>query len=108
MLAAKRLAHVAPEVDLGKCTLHLPLQKVNKAEPTLALKPRGDITRNPKQDYQWPQKGHVCPPKTFFLKNLLEGSHLRRIDSYMYTPDFQMCTILYVDLKKSNWYFAYL
>ena len=28
----------------------------NKAEPTLALKPRGDITRNPKQGYQWPQK----------------------------------------------------
>ena len=31
-------------------------QKANKAEPTLALKPRGDITRNPKQGYQWPQK----------------------------------------------------
>ena len=29
---------------------------VNKAEPTLALKPRGDVTRNPKQGYQWPQK----------------------------------------------------
>ena len=28
----------------------------NKAEPTLALKPRGDVTRNPKQGYQWPQK----------------------------------------------------
>ena len=27
----------------------------NKAEPTLALKPRGDITRNPKQRYQWRQ-----------------------------------------------------
>ena len=26
--------------------------KVNKAEPTLALKPRGEITRNPKQGYQ--------------------------------------------------------
>ena len=25
-------------------------------QPTLALKPRGDITRNPKQGYQWPQK----------------------------------------------------
>ena len=29
---------------------------VNKAEPTLALKPRGDVTRNPKQGYQWPKK----------------------------------------------------
>ena len=57
----KRLAHVAPEVDLGECTLHLPLQKVNKAEPTLALNPRGDVTRNPKQWYQWPQKRtYVC------------------------------------------------
>ena len=49
-------ASCAPEVDLGECTLHLPLQKANKAEPTLALSPRGDITRNPKQGYQWPQK----------------------------------------------------
>ena len=24
--------------------------------PTLALKPRGDVTRNPKQGCQWPQK----------------------------------------------------
>ena len=55
MLAFKRLACVAPEVDLGECTLHLPPQKVNKAEPTLALKQRSDITRNPKQGYQWPQ-----------------------------------------------------
>ena len=50
---------VAPEMDLGECTLHLPVQKANKAEPTLALKPRGNVTRNPKQGYQWPQKGHV-------------------------------------------------
>ena len=54
--AAKRSACVAPEVDLGECTFHLPLQKANKAEPTLALKPRGDVTRNTKQGYQWPPK----------------------------------------------------
>ena len=59
MPAAKRLACVAPEVDLGECTFHLPLQKVNEAEHTLALKLRGDTTRNPKQGYQWPQKRHV-------------------------------------------------
>ena len=29
-------------------------KKANKAEPTLALKPRGDVTRDPKQGYQWP------------------------------------------------------
>ena len=30
-------------------------QQINKAELTLALKPRGDVTRNPKQGYQWSQ-----------------------------------------------------
>ena len=59
MPTIKRLAGVAPEMDLWECTLHSPLQKkqqqVNKAEPSLVLKPRGDITRNPKQGYRWPQ-----------------------------------------------------
>ena len=50
MLATKRSASVAPEVDLDECTL--PPQKVNKEELTLALKPRGEFTRNPKQGYQ--------------------------------------------------------
>ena len=41
-------------------------KEANKAEPTLALKPRGDVTRNPKQGDQWPpKKGHMCPPKNF-------------------------------------------
>ena len=30
---------------------------------TLALKPRGDVTRSPKQWYQWPHKTDLCPPK---------------------------------------------
>ena len=30
------------------------LTKVSKAEPPVALDPRGDVTRNPKQGYQWP------------------------------------------------------
>ena len=68
--AAKRLALVAPEVDLRECTLHLPPQKkMNKAEPTPALKPRGGVTRNLKQGYQWPPKKDICPPKIFFEKN---------------------------------------
>ena len=58
--AAKRLAHVAPDVDLRECTFHLPPQKVNTAEP------RGDIARNPKQGYQWSQKGTCVLQK---LKN---------------------------------------
>ena len=32
---------------------------------TLPLKPRGDITRSPKQGYQWPHKKDSCPPKNF-------------------------------------------
>ena len=41
----------------------------NKAEPTLALKPRGEVTRNPKQGYQWPQK-RTCVRQKLFLKKL--------------------------------------
>ena len=39
---------------------YIRLRNVNKAEPTLTLKPRGDVTRNPKQGYQWPQKKDIC------------------------------------------------
>ena len=40
-----------------------------KAEPTLALKPRGDVTRNPKQGYQWPQNRTCeCVPAKKTLK----------------------------------------
>ena len=47
MLAIKRLAGVAPDVDLEECTLQLSLQKqANEAEQILALKHRGDVTRN--------------------------------------------------------------
>ena len=66
-LATKRSAHVASEVDLGECTWHSPLQKANKAEPTLALKPRRDVTRNPKQGCQWPQK-RICVRQKLFKK----------------------------------------
>ena len=45
----------------------------NKAEPTLALKPRGDITRSPKQGYQWPHKKHSCPPKILKKRRVYGG-----------------------------------
>ena len=67
--AAKRSACVAPEVDLGECTLHSPPQKVNKAQPNLALKPRGDVTRNPKHGYQWPQK-RTCGSQKLYKKKI--------------------------------------
>ena len=50
--------HVAPSGSQG---IHITFAaaKANKAEPTLALKPRGYVTRNPKQGYQWP-KNRTC------------------------------------------------
>ena len=53
MLALYTGKGVTPEVNLREC---MSLSSANKAEPTLALKPRGDITRSPKQGYQWPHK----------------------------------------------------
>ena len=47
MLAVKMLGGVAPGVDLGDVH-YIHLCNVNKVEPTLALKPGGDVTRNPK------------------------------------------------------------
>ena len=35
---------------------------------TLALKPRADITRSPKEGYQWPHKKDLCPPTIIFEK----------------------------------------
>ena len=65
MLATERLAGVAPEVNLRECVIHTPLLSSNKAEPTLALKPGGDVTRSPKQGYQWL---HKKDSKFFFKK----------------------------------------
>ena len=56
MLAIYTGRGVAPEVNLKECISRTPPQSLNKAEPTLALKPRGDVTRSPKQGYQWPQE----------------------------------------------------
>ena len=62
MLAIKRSAGIQPEVNLREHVIYIymPLPSANKLP--LALEPRGDITRSPKQGYQWP---HLCPPKIF-------------------------------------------
>ena len=75
MLAIKRLAGVAQQVDLREC-MHIHYNRLcnaNKAEPTLALKPKRDITRNPKQGYQWlpPKIGHVYVSSKNIQKSLL-------------------------------------
>ena len=56
MLAIYTGRDVIPEVNLREHISCMPPQSLNRAEPTLALKPRADITRSPKQGYQWPQK----------------------------------------------------
>ena len=67
-------------VDASQCSpsrgwqcvaLGMDLNNANKAESTLALKPRGDTTRTPNQGYQWPQNRTcecVRQKKTFFKK----------------------------------------
>ena len=60
MLAIKRLAGVTPEVNLREHVTCMPPLSSNKA-----LKPRGDITRSPKQGYQWPHKKDSCLPNIF-------------------------------------------
>ena len=77
MVAVKRSADEAPEVDLGECTLHSPLQKVNKAELTLALE-----SRNPKQMYQW-----SCEPLSSGAE--IKGAHLAS-GSYLRFPPFKL------------------
>ena len=37
--------------------------EVRKKGFTLALEPRADVTRSPKQWYQWPHEKDWCPPK---------------------------------------------
>ena len=57
MLALYTSKGVAPEVNLREhISRTWPPPSANKAEPTLALQPRGDFTRSPKQGYQWPHK----------------------------------------------------
>ena len=46
---------------------HMPPPNVNKSA-TLALKPRKDITRSPKQGYQCLHKIDLCSPKVYFKK----------------------------------------
>ena len=69
MLVVKRSTGVGTEVNLGECISRTPLPSVNKAEPTLALKPIGDVTRSPKQGFQWPHK-RTCVHQKNFLQEV--------------------------------------
>ena len=76
MLAIYTGRGVEPEVNYREHILHMPAQSLNKAEPTLALKPRGDVTRSLKQGYQWPQKWTYVKQKNLKKKKFLESIKL--------------------------------
>ena len=52
--------------EVGRCRTrgehYVHLQQVRIKLPTLALKPSGDVTRSPKQEYQWSHKKDMFPP----------------------------------------------
>ena len=77
MLALYIGKYVAPEVNLRERISRTPPHSSNKAEPTLALKPRGDVTRSPKQGYQWTHKWTCVQQKFKKKKKCL--SNLSRI-----------------------------
>ena len=72
MLAAKRSVGVTPEMNLREHVTCMPSPMLIRL-PTLALKPRGDVTRSPKQGYQWPHKKDFCPPKTLEKKSHIKA-----------------------------------
>ena len=61
MLTFVQSAGVAPEVNLRIAQV----RKLAKNGSTLALKPQVDVTRSPKQGYQWPHEKDLCPQKKF-------------------------------------------
>ena len=47
-------------------------------QPTLAVKPRGDVTRNPKQGYQWPQnRTCVCVRQKYLKKKIYKRNTVK-------------------------------
>ena len=84
MLALYTGKGVTPEVNLREHISCTPPHSSNKAEPTLALKPRGDVTRSPKQGYQWPHKWTCVLQNFFFLKKKKRRLNLypRRVPSH--------------------------
>ena len=48
---------------------------------TLALKPRADVTRSPKQGYQWPHKKDLCPTKILLKKKFTDYLLMFKVNS---------------------------
>ena len=67
MLTSMQSAGVAPEVNLRNSAQ---AKKHASEKSTLALKPRADVTRNPKQGYQWPPRKKLMSSKNKIKKRL--------------------------------------
>ena len=76
MLGMNSSADVRPEVNLRECTSYILLYQMQIRLSTLVLKPRGDVTRSPKQGYQWPHKRTCVQQKLF--KNMWTCNTLGR------------------------------
>ena len=53
-------------------------------ESTLALKPRADSTRSPKERYQWPHEEDLCPPKFFKNKKYTQGKKHADFEDHLF------------------------
>ena len=78
MLAIKRSAGVAQELDLRECTLYSPQQKANKAEPTLALKTQRRRHQKSKIEVR------MSPRKCVYLKFFLEKTKKNIWNEFLY------------------------
>ena len=70
MLTSIQSADVTPP---GESEDHM-CDKAGKGS-SLVLKPGADITRSPKQEYQWSHKKDICPPNLFLKKVTLLHNH---------------------------------
>ena len=75
ILATKRLAGVAPEVNLRECVTGMPLPSMTKVAHS-GFETQSICHCNPKQGCEWRHKKNVCPPN-FFLKKQGNNVHVR-------------------------------
>ena len=61
------------------------MRKHTSEGSSLALKPGADVTRSPKEGYQWPHKKDSCPPKNFKKKHNHNFCVLKYYDSFTNT-----------------------
>ena len=74
--------------------------------PTLALKPRGNVTKSPKQGYQWPHKKDLCPPKIYMeilFYNFYNSNLRRQVNEIYFLIDYLIVVhLLFVPLCNNN------